>query len=83
MTCFYLGVFGIIGLKRNEWTTFKIIIEFVIFWLIFQDIINIISLADPAPARSPTNFASELADVIVIIGLIVLNSYAYVRENKQ
>ena len=81
VNCVSLGVFGIIGLVRNEWTTFKIMIEFVIFWLIIQNILNIISLTDPA--RSPTNLESQLTDVIIILFLIVLNIYAYLREKKQ
>ena len=76
-----LGIMGIIGLIRNEWTTLKIIIEFVIIWLIFMNIINIIYLTDPV--HSPTSFTSELTDVIIISILIVVDIYAYLRENKQ
>ena len=80
-TCFTLGVVGIIGFIRNEWTTLKGIIEFVIFWLILTDIINFISLA--TVTRSPTNLASQWTDVIIIIILIALNIYGYLSENKE
>ncbi len=79
-TCTTLGVVGIIGFIRNEWTTFKVIIEFVVLWLILMNIINLISLA--TIARSPTNLASQWTDFIIIIILIILNIYAYLKENK-
>jgi len=81
VTCTTLGVVGIIGFIRNEWTTLKVIIEFVVLWLILTNIINFISFA--TIARSPTNLASEWTDVIIILILIVLNFYAYLRENKE
>jgi len=83
VTCLLLGVFGIIGFIRNEWTTLKILIEFVILWLIGMDIVNIIYLVDPAFTHSATSFASELTDVIIIILLAVVNIYAYLKENKR
>lgn len=78
-TCISLGIFGVIGIIRNDWDYLKIIIEFVIVWLIITVIINFISL----PGRSLTNLASEWTDIIVIIVLIVLNIYAYFKENKK
>ena len=81
-TCFLLGVFGIIGYIRNEWTTLKMLIEFVICWLIGMDVINIIYLIDPAFTHSATSFTSELTDIIIIIILAVVDIYAYLKENK-
>ena len=82
VTCLLLGVFGIIGYIRNEWTTLKMLIEFVICWLIGMDIINIIYLVDPAFTHSATSFTSELTDVIIILILAVLDIYAYLKQNK-
>jgi len=81
VTCTTLGVMGIIGFIRNEWTTLKIIIEFVIIWLILAEIIDLISIVNPA--RSATNLASQWTDIIIILFLIILNIYAYLRENKE
>jgi hypothetical protein len=80
-TCMTLGVFGIIGLLRNEWTTYKVIMELVIFWLIFIEVLDFVFLFDPI--HTTTSFSSQLIDVIVILILIVLDVYAYLRENKQ
>ena len=81
MTCALLGVMGIIGLLRNDWIMFKMIMEFVILWLIGMNILNLIILVDPA--QTPASFLSELTDVIVIFFLVALNIYAYIRENKE
>ena len=83
VTCLLLGVFGIIGYIRNEWTTLKILIEFVICWLIGMDIINIIYLVDPTFTHTTTSFTSELTDIIIIIILAFINIYAYLKENKR
>ncbi|MFW9938081.1 MAG: hypothetical protein ACFFD5_10560 [Candidatus Thorarchaeota archaeon] len=83
ITCVSLAVFGVIGFIRNEWTTLKMLIEFVILWLILMEIVNIIYLVDPAYTHSLTSFSNELIDIIVIAFLIVLNIYAYLKENKR
>lgn len=80
-TCVSLGIFGIIGYIRNEWSTFKVIIEFVILWLIITVIINFVGFADIT--RSPTNLISQWTDIIIILILIIIDIYAYLRENKQ
>ena len=79
-TCLLLGIIGIIGFFRNEWTTFRIVLEFVILWLIMMDIINLISLSDPT--HTAISLASEIVDIIVIFGLIAINTFAYFKENK-
>lgn len=81
MTCALLGVMGIIGMLRNDWTMFKMVMEFVILWLIGMNILNLIILVDPS--QTPASFLSELTDVIIIFFLVVLNIYAYVKENKK
>lgn len=81
MTCALLGVMGIIGILRNDWTMFKMMMEFVILWLIGMNVLNIIILTNPA--HTLASFASELTDVIIIFFLIAINIYAYMRENKE
>jgi hypothetical protein len=81
MSCLLLGVMGIIAFFRNDWTMFKMLFEFVILWLIGMNILNIIYLFDPS--HNPTSFTSEITDVIIIFVLIILDIYAYLRENKQ
>jgi len=79
-TCISLGIFGVVGLIRNEWTHLKILFETTILWLIVVDILNIISLIQIP--RSPTNLVSQVTDVIVIFILIILDIIAYFKENK-
>jgi hypothetical protein len=67
-TCVSLGIFGILGLLRNDWDRFKMLFEFVILWLIITEIINFASFA--YIVRTPANLASEWIDVIVIILII-------------
>jgi hypothetical protein len=80
LTCLILGLMGIVGFMRNEWTAIKILIEFTILWLIGMNILNIIILFD---YQTPASFASEVTDVIIIFILIGLNIYAYLQENKD
>jgi hypothetical protein len=80
VSCTTLGVFGIIGFIRNEWTTIKAILEFVSIWVILANVISFISLADTTSAS--TTLSSLWTDWTIIV-LIVLNIYAYLRENKQ
>ncbi len=81
VSCFILGIMGIIGLLRNDWIQLKILLEFSILWLIGMNILNLIYLFDPS--HTVTSFTSEVMDVIIIFVLIALNIYAYLRENKQ
>ena len=83
VTCLLLGIFGIIGLIRNEWTTLKMLIEFVIVWLIGMNIVNIIYIVDPASTHTAASLSSEIVDLIIIFILAALNIYAYLKENKR
>lgn len=80
-TCVSLGIFGIIGFIRNEWTKFKVMIEFVMLWLLITNILNLASFG--YLNRSAANTISETIDIIVIFFLIGLNLYAYLQENKK
>ncbi|MHA1669035.1 MAG: hypothetical protein ACTSV5_00500 [Promethearchaeota archaeon] len=80
-TCLSLGIIGILGLVRNDWAQFKVIIELVILWLLISNILNLASFV--YLTRSPTNAISELLDVIVIFFIIVLDTYALLQENKR
>jgi hypothetical protein len=81
VTCFILGIMGIVGLLRNDWMQLRILFEFSILWLIGMNILNIIYLFDPS--HTAMSLTSEVTDVIIIFVLIVLDIYAYLRENKQ
>ena len=81
VTCFLLGIIGIIGLLRNDWIQIKIILEFTILWLLGMNILNLIYLFEPS--HTPTSFTSEVIDVIIIFVLIALDIYTYLREKKQ
>jgi hypothetical protein len=81
ITCFIMGIMGIVAFIRNNWTMLKMLYEFVILWLIGMNILNIINLFDPA--HTLTSFTSQLTDVIVIFLLIALSVFAYWREDKQ
>ena len=80
-TCISLGIFGILGFFRNDWGQFKMLFELVILWLIITEIINLASFA--YIVRTPANLVSEWIDVIVIILIIVMDIYAYMKENKK
>lgn len=78
--CIVFGIFGILMIKRAEWEEIKILIEFVIIWLIMTNIINIATMF--IIHRSAVNFASELFDIILISALIVANTYLYLQEGQ-
>ena len=79
-TCISLGILGLIGLKRGDWEKIKILIEFMILWLILALIVNFISLI--ITTHSAAALASQWLDNIVIIVIIVVDSYFYLREQK-
>ena len=81
LTCFILGIMGIIGFLRNDWIQLKILLEFTILWLLGMNVLNLIYLFDPG--HTPTSFTSEVIDVIIIFILIALDIYSYLRENKE
>ncbi|MHA1105206.1 MAG: hypothetical protein ACTSPN_05735 [Promethearchaeota archaeon] len=80
-TCLSLGIIGILGFVRNDWSQFKIIMEFVILWLLIANILNLASFV--YLTRSPTNMVSEVIDIIVIFFIIGLDIYAILQENKR
>ena len=80
-TCLSLGVFGILGIIRNDWSRFGVFMEFVIIWLLITNLLNLASFG--YLNRSLTNAISELIDVIVIFIIIALDLYAIIQENKK
>jgi len=76
-----LGIFGIIAVIRAEWEQVKITFEIAIFYLIMVFILNIVVFI--TITSSPTYFASQLIATILIITLIILNIYFYLREEKR
>ncbi|NVM03259.1 MAG: hypothetical protein HWN67_13040 [Candidatus Helarchaeota archaeon] len=79
-TCFAMGIFCLIAVKRAEWENIKIFLEFGILWLIFAIVVNM--LAFTIVIYSATALLNQWVDNILIIVLIIANSYFYIRENK-
>lgn len=79
-TIVILGIGGILALKRGEWESFKPILEIVILWWIMVLILDLVWVL--SITASPTYIRSVTTNMIVLIILIVVNSYFYYKENK-
>jgi len=79
-TCFVIAIFNLLAIKRAEWDEAKVILEFVILWLILVLIINIWSFV--ALPGSATAKATTRSNIIVLIVLIGYNVLFYYRETK-
>lgn len=77
-TCFAFGIFCLIAVKRAEWENVKILVELGILWLILALVVNFIILF--TVPLSITAYASQWFDNVVIILLILANSYLYLKE---
>ncbi len=78
-TCFAFGIFCLIAVKRAEWENIKILVELGILWLILALVVNFIIIA--IVPFSVTAYASQWFDNVVIIILIVANTYLYLKES--
>lgn len=79
-TLLLLGIFGLIGLKKNEWEYVKILVEFATLWDIMLLILNVISMF--TVPRSAVNMANIVVTIILLIVLIIVWIYAYLQEEK-
>ena len=79
-TCFALAIIAFIGVKRGEWESLKIVVELAIIWLIFVLIVNLWSFA--YMPYSATAIASQIFDIIIVIIIIVVDVWFYLREIK-
>jgi hypothetical protein len=80
-TCFAFGIFCLIAIKRAEWENIKILVELGILWLILAAVVDFIVIF--TIPLSITAYASQWFDNIVIIILIVANSYFYFKEGSS
>jgi len=80
-TCFAFGIFCLIAIRRAEWENVKILVELGILWLILAVIVNFITIA--TVPLSITAYASQWFDNVVIIILIVANTYLYLKESSS
>ena len=74
------GICGILALKKGEWENFKPILELIILWWIMVLILDIVWVL--SITASSTYLRSITTNMIVLIVLIVVNSYFYYREGK-
>lgn len=79
-TCIALAIFGLLAIKRAEWENIKILIELAIVWLILALIANFISLA--TLTYSQAGLVSQWFDNIVIIIIIIVDTFFYIRESR-
>jgi len=75
-----LGIFALITVKRGEWESGKLYIEFSILWVLLVCVISLASLA--YVKRSPTNIASTWSDIIVTFVFFLMNLYFYQKQKK-
>ncbi|TFG29009.1 MAG: hypothetical protein EU532_04095 [Promethearchaeota archaeon] len=79
-TCFTLAIIALLAVKRGEWENLKTVLELGILWLIFVLIINFWSFA--YMPYSTTAIASQAFDIIVVIIIIIVDIWVYLRESK-
>lgn len=80
-TCLSLGIGGMLALIRREWDNLEIFIEFVIIWLFFSLIINVLTLFFVKP-RSATNITFEWLNNIIFFAIIVIDIFFFYKEKK-
>ncbi|MFX0060448.1 MAG: hypothetical protein ACFE8J_19290 [Candidatus Heimdallarchaeota archaeon] len=76
-----IGIVVVYALIKKDWDDIKFFVFYVIIFLIITGIINISSAL--YVTRSATNILFHWLDNIVIIVLIVINAFFYVREEKK
>jgi predicted membrane-bound spermidine synthase len=76
-----LGIGAILSLIIKEWEKIKLFVLVTIIFLIITAIGNISSAL--YLTRSPTNLVFHWLDTIIIIILIVLNGFFFIKESKE
>jgi len=80
-TILAVGVGSALSIKMKEWEKIKLFILVMLVFLIIIGIVNITSAL--YTTRSPTNLVFHWLDTSVIIILIILNGFFYLKEEKQ
>ena len=76
-----IGIAILLGILNGEWDNIKIIIQFVIIFLIIVALVNFTS--GIYITRSTINEIFHLFDNIVVILLLLLDILFYLREEKK
>ncbi|MFW9950997.1 MAG: hypothetical protein ACFFKA_12840 [Candidatus Thorarchaeota archaeon] len=76
-----IGVGAALSLKVKDWEKVKLFILIVLIFLVIIAIVNITSAL--YTTRSPVNLGYHWLDTSLILILIVLNGYFYLREGKK
>lgn len=79
-TCFALAIIALLAVKRGEWEYVKTILELGIIWLILVLIVNLWSFA--YMPYSATAIANQAFDITVVIIIIIVDIWIYLRESK-
>ena len=78
---FAMGFPILLSIKNGDWVYIKLYFQFAIIFLIITALVNLTSII--YVTRSATNLVFHWLDNIVIILLIVFNTFFYLREEKK
>jgi hypothetical protein len=76
-----MGIPVLLGLIKGDWDYIKLFFLFAIIFLIMNILVNLTSII--YVTRSATNLIFHWLDNIVIIVMIVLDIFFYLREEKK
>ncbi|MFX0046708.1 MAG: hypothetical protein ACFE8G_00935 [Candidatus Hermodarchaeota archaeon] len=76
-----IGITILLGIIKDDWDKIKILFHFAVVLLIIFAVVNITS--NIYLTRSATNLIFHWLDTIVIILLLVINIFFYLREEKK
>ena len=76
-----MGITVLLGIIKGDWDYLKLFFLFAIIGLIIFVLVNVTSII--YVTRSATNLIFHWLDSIVMIVLIVFNTYFYLREEKK
>jgi hypothetical protein len=80
-TVLALGITGIFGLKMGDWDKVKLFMLYAIIFLIILIIVNLTS--NIYIVRSATNLIYHWLDTTVMIVLLIVDIFFYMREEKK
>ncbi len=76
-----MGITVLLGIIKGDWDYIKLFFQYAIIGLIIFVLVNVTSII--YVTRSATNLIFHWLDTIVMIVLIVFNTYFYLREEKK
>ena len=76
-----MGIPVLLGIINGDWDYIKLFFQYAIIALIIFVLVNVTSII--YVTRSATNLIFHWLDTIVMIVLIVFNTYFYLREEKK